>query len=309
MKWLHSLNPRLDDTIIVAGDISTNLDILTESFQLLTTKFQHVFFAPGNHELWLTGSKRCNDYNSLCKFFEILNLCDKLGVHTSPAYVGNVLVMPLYSWYKGGDATGGLGHGSAELVKGFDSSCKWPLFIGRGSEDFQAFGSLQPQIAEMFADMNEQAITQLQQHQKSKQPPSFTITFSHFLPHKILYPGMTSLRHIMGCRKIAEQITQCAPNAHVFGHSHLNMDEMIDGIRYVQAALGHQSDHDSRKHLQDHKPTLLWDKSAKGSLADANAVHSETCTSPPQLIQTKNVHLVRPPQQVQESCCNHCLMM
>ena len=54
----------------------------------------------GNHELWLTGSRARNGENSLSKFFDILNLCDQLGVHTTAAYVGDVLVVPLFSWYK-----------------------------------------------------------------------------------------------------------------------------------------------------------------------------------------------------------------
>ena len=55
---------------------------------------------PGNHEPWLTGSRTRSGENSLSKFFDILNLCDQLGVHTTAAYVGDVLLVPLFSWYK-----------------------------------------------------------------------------------------------------------------------------------------------------------------------------------------------------------------
>ena len=165
---------------------------------------------------------------------------------------------------QGGD-TGGLGHGTSDPVKGFDSYCKWPVFVGRGAVGFKSHGSLQPQIAEFFADINQLALNKLGRT-TGQGPKPFTISFSHFLPHKELYPGMTQMRHIMGCEKIAHQISECAPDVHVFGHSHLNVDEMIDNTRFVQAALGHQSDHSVQSELESHTPTLLWAHNAKGSL-------------------------------------------
>ncbi|CAI7779699.1 unnamed protein product [Closterium sp. NIES-53] len=40
------------DVLILAGDVTDNLEVLSRTFQLLTSAFHHVFFIPGNHELW-----------------------------------------------------------------------------------------------------------------------------------------------------------------------------------------------------------------------------------------------------------------
>lgn len=58
------------------------------------------------------------------------------------------------------------------------------------------------------------------------------ITFSHFLPRSDLLALTTSkppaLIHVMGSSKIDEQLRELASDIHVFGHSHENVDTVID---------------------------------------------------------------------------------
>ena len=42
-----------DDALIVAGDVSDRLEIIRETLLLLRSKFRHLLFTPGNHELWV----------------------------------------------------------------------------------------------------------------------------------------------------------------------------------------------------------------------------------------------------------------
>jgi 3',5'-cyclic AMP phosphodiesterase CpdA len=46
------------DCLILAGDISDDQAILRTTFQLMRKKFQHVFFVPGNHDLWVRRKER-----------------------------------------------------------------------------------------------------------------------------------------------------------------------------------------------------------------------------------------------------------
>ncbi len=71
----------LQDTILLAGDVSDDLAILKRTFQLLKSLFKHVFFVPGNHDLWVR-KKECED--SLVKLKAILSLCKDVNVHTQP---------------------------------------------------------------------------------------------------------------------------------------------------------------------------------------------------------------------------------
>jgi metallophosphoesterase superfamily enzyme len=82
-----------NDGIIVAGDITHRLEVLEEFFVLLLGKFQDVFFVPGNHELWIFESDGAK--TSIEKFNLIIDLCTRLGVHTTPKKVRQIVTFIL----------------------------------------------------------------------------------------------------------------------------------------------------------------------------------------------------------------------
>ena len=53
-----SNNAYKDDVLILAGDISDDQAVLRNTFQLVVQKFAHVFFVPGNHDLWVRRKER-----------------------------------------------------------------------------------------------------------------------------------------------------------------------------------------------------------------------------------------------------------
>lgn len=52
-EWEHEIQVNSDctDILIVAGDISANLEIMKQTLQLLKNIFDHVIFVPGNNEV------------------------------------------------------------------------------------------------------------------------------------------------------------------------------------------------------------------------------------------------------------------
>ena len=46
----------------------------------------------------------------------------------------------------------------------------------------------------------------------------------------------------MGCKGLERDVRALAPRVHVFGHSHIDVDEVVGGTRFVQRAIGHPSD-------------------------------------------------------------------
>ena len=173
-------------------------------------------------------------------------MCDELGVHTTAAFVGRILIVPLFSWYKGGQA------GLAEdddpgMMKAFDMACQWPSYIAP-----EPRGSLQPEIADFFVALNEKVLATVERRDDTYA----VISMSHFIPYKELFPGMVAMRHVMGCNEIAAQVLKVGSDVHVFGHSHVNIDNVVCGTRFIQAALGHPTD---PSHTALHKPKLLWD--------------------------------------------------
>ena len=50
--------------------------------------------------------------------------------------------------------------------------------------------------------------------------------------HRVLDP-------VLGSTRLEEQLRRLAPDIHVYGHSHINRNVRIDGIRYINNALGY----------------------------------------------------------------------
>eukprot|EP00250_Pteridium_aquilinum_P016098 c22939_g1_i3 orf=100-801(-) len=86
------------DTLVVAGDVAEKLETFEVTMTLLKERFRHVFFVPGNHDLWCRGNIAEN-MHSLEKLRRLLEICYRLGVETEPKVVKGVGIVPLFSWY------------------------------------------------------------------------------------------------------------------------------------------------------------------------------------------------------------------
>ena len=233
MAFVHDLRPALEDTILVAGDLSQVFDQIEEALTAVVSKFKYVFFVPGNHDLWLTQDEFDDRKTSVHKFLRLIELCDRLGVHTEPAYINDgLLVVPLLSWYDPKFFSGSPG-----VMRSFDSSCVWPPWLQTANET-QEFEdrkgtSLDPAISEWFLKLNEPSISFVRSELDDATRPQIpvVITMSHFLPKPELFVGFKALGHVMGCRALDEQVRSIDARVHVFGHSHINIDANIEGVR------------------------------------------------------------------------------
>lgn len=85
LAWINSLPDVLaDDALVVAGDVCTELSALRGALTVLVSRFKHVFYIVGNHELWLTPQDTSDGLtDSLDKFAAILELVTAVGAHVS----------------------------------------------------------------------------------------------------------------------------------------------------------------------------------------------------------------------------------
>ncbi len=206
-----------DDVLIVAGDIASQINTITQTLTLLRSRFRDVFFIPGNHEFWVGNGQ----LTSVDKFLYILKLCESLGVQTRPARVDKVWIVPLFSWYSSDFSDDG--HAYADQLRAWMDfyACKWPKGIGH--------------IPEYFYKLN-------QPHIQTYDAP--VISYSHFVPRPDLLPPheylfFKALPQVAGSMLIEKQIRQLGSNVHVFGHTHIKRDIVFEGIRYVHNPLSY----------------------------------------------------------------------
>ncbi len=221
-----------DDVLLVAGDIASNIDTIQGTLSLLLSKFAAVFYVPGNHEFWVGNGH----ISSIDKFEGLLRLCETLGVHVRPAKVGSVWIVPLFSWYSPDFDDDGRQY-AAQLVAWTDFyACRWP----EGMTD----------MAEYFYDVNLPRI---------RQYDGPVISMSHFLPRPELLPPreylfFKALPQVAGSHLLERQIRQLHSHTHVYGHSHIRRDLLLDGIRYLHNPLSLPR----RYRLTDFPEKVIW---------------------------------------------------
>jgi hypothetical protein len=227
----------LNDVLILAGDVADRLETIGDSLSMLRAKFKRVFYVPGNHELWVRGGS----LDSLEKFERIIELCGQLEIDTRPARFEFCSVVPLLSWYQASFDVEAGGEESELERWGDFRFCKWPDRID--------------EVSDHFSRMNEP-------HIRHYDRP--VISFSHFLPRPELLPPKKNLRFkglpkVAGSTSVEDQIRRLNSTIHVFGHSHINYDCTIDGVRYVQNALAYPSE----RWYPRPAVKQIWDSSAQ----------------------------------------------
>lgn len=269
MAHLEALSAREfhRDALILAGDVTDDLDTLAEVLAGVRSKFAWVFFVPGNHELWV---RRSATRDSIQKFRKIVALCTALGVRTLPTKIpgvggeSGVWIVPLFSWYVKPE------EGSASLFvekNGDDAS-----LVMWADNHLTGWHGLRPgqQVADFFIEMNEVHI--------QRQFDAPVVSFSHFLPRQELMfaNGVPPTRRspqrlggrgaqfnfsrVAGSTRLEEQIRALGSSVHVYGHQHRNRDLIIDGIRYISNCLGYPHERDRGETSGDNPgPKLVWD--------------------------------------------------
>lgn len=250
------------DTLLLPGDLTSELDRLAQALASARAKFADVFFVPGNHELWLT----TDDFeDSLQKFHAILDLCAQLDVHTAPANVGatdgqpGVSVVPLFSWYakpeEGEDSLFGPKEGEHPSLDMWmdERVVRWP----------EALPAATPSA--FFLDLNEQRVA------RSYDRP--VVSFSHFLPRRDLIfrtpdeiaasPGIPD-RHpefnfsrVAGTSALDRQIRRLGSISHVYGHQHRNRYRHVDGVLYISHCMGYPGEQGSDESVG--APRVVWE--------------------------------------------------
>ncbi|CAK9164342.1 unnamed protein product [Ilex paraguariensis] len=260
MNWVKCLSTvrHKEDVLLVAGDVAETYKNFILTMSLLKDRFQHVFYVPGNHDLWCRWEKD-DELDSLEKLNRLLDACTRLEVQTKPMVIDGLGIIPLFSWYhesfdREKDITG-VRMLSLEMACKDFHACKWTGELSKADSS----------LASYFDAMNEKTQDRIDEIQRSKLL-QYTGEIS-FMPEQSLrwceqvywiseedwqelcpekrmlfYPNLPK---IIGSDFLEARIRSIhglegsASACHVFGHTHFCWDAVLDGIRYVQAPLAY----------------------------------------------------------------------
>ncbi|KAK2989513.1 hypothetical protein RJ640_005405 [Escallonia rubra] len=174
MTWVKSLSTtrHKKDVLLVAGDVAETCTKFVQTMSILKDRFEHVFYVPGNHDLWCRWEK--DDYpDSLEKLNKLLEACRRIGVETNPMVVDGLGIVPLFSWYhksfdREEDITG-VRIPSLEMACKDFHACKWPKELLKEDASLALY-------FDVMNNKNQDAINEIQQ------TCSQIISFSHFVP-------------------------------------------------------------------------------------------------------------------------------
>ncbi len=217
--WIASLScfDYRDDILIVAGDLTDNVQLLEKSLRQLADRFNKVLFVPGNHDLWVVRSKQRTSFE---KFDLIRRIASDIGIIMEPYHSGSLTVVPLLGWYDYSFGVPSVEHQERWMDY---RACLWPE------------GYNESEITRYFTEKNIQ-------HLDLKNET--LISFSHFLPRIDLMPAYIPhnkrmLYPILGSSILDRQVQRLKPNIHIYGHSHVNRKVRLDDISYINNAFGY----------------------------------------------------------------------
>jgi predicted phosphodiesterase len=239
LDWVMNLSQQdyRDDVLIVAGDLSDKLDRVEQCFRHLSACFKQVLYVPGNHDLWLGKN---DGGTSLDKFNTLMAMAEGYNILTKPYHADKLTIVPMFGWYD--FSFGPCCEYLQERWMDF-FMCRW----GEGFAHLPDYSTKEQAITDYFHSLNE---PYLGLHNET------VISFSHFMPRIDVMPDYIPAIHqklypILGSRQLDKQVRALGSSLHVYGHSHVNRHELIEGVSYINNAFGNPGEERiAKKRLQ-----------------------------------------------------------
>lgn len=231
-----------NDWLAVAGDVSHDIDHLTDFLALMRSRFAKVIWTPGNHDLW---SRNGDPLRGAHRYEALVERCRRIDVLTPedpyPQW-GDIVVAPLFILYDftlrpdGETEKEAMDRAIAARVvctdEHFLASVPYP--------DRQAWCAERLRITRARLD----AIP----------PDTRTVLIAHWPLHP---SPVRRLRHPefsiwCGTRATADWHVRYRAVASVYGHLHIPVTEEYDGVRHIEASLGYPRERAARTRPVDY---------------------------------------------------------
>ncbi len=229
-----------DDWLAVAGDIAHGMDDIVAFLALMRSRFAHVLFTPGNHDLWSRGDGEARGearYRHLveqCRSLDVLTPEDDYPMWPDPA--GPIAIAPLFVFYdytlrpEGATKAEAMAAAYAAGVVCTDEIRLPP----------DPYPSREAWCADRLAYTTDR-LDALPDHIR-------TVLIAHWPLHpgpvsRLRYPEFSLW---CGTRHTADWHRRYRAVAAIHGHLHIPLTEEIDGVRHEEVSLGYPRERAAR---------------------------------------------------------------
>ncbi|MEU9002150.1 metallophosphoesterase [Streptomyces sp. NPDC048551] len=234
---VESLRPRSEgDWLIVAGDVAEKYADVSWALTLLSSRFEKVIWAPGNHELW-THPEDPVDLRGEERYLHLVELCRGLGISTPedpyPVWHGEggpATVAPLFLLYDYSFRVPGARTKEESLRLAHDAGIVC-------TDEFH----LHPDPYPTRDDWCRARVAATERRLAALDPSVRTVLVNHFpltrLPTRVLrYPLFAQW---CGTELTADWHVRFRAAAVVYGHLHIPRVTSEDGVRFEEVSVGY----------------------------------------------------------------------
>lgn len=234
---LQDLPAFTHDWLILGGDICSSPRHLHDALDVLCTRFAHIVWVPGNHELWVDAGDPFD--SSVAKYEELVNICRRFGVSTPeddyPVWKGPGgahRIVPLHLLYDYSFRPGSVAE---------ESAVDWAVESGVLCRDeYQIDPAPYGSKAEWCRARIEYSWRRLQACTDDLP----LVMVNHFPLRYDLVRTMRIPRFSIWCgtRDTEEWHREFGARVVISGHLHMRSTDYRDGVRFEEVSLGYPRD-------------------------------------------------------------------
>lgn len=224
-----------DDWLLIPGDCGEYIDVVTDVLAELAGRFKRVVWAPGNHELWnhprdplqLRGNERYDELVKRCRSLGVVTPEDSYPLWECES--GHVQVVPTFLLYDYSFHPPGMTSEEAYARAQAAHHMLTDEFI------------LDPYPYATREEWCRERVALTEGRLRALPPGRPIVIVNHYPLHRHPTSRLFS-QHIAlwcGSSRTEQWHREFAIDTVVYGHLHIPMSEMIEGVRYEEVSLGY----------------------------------------------------------------------
>ena len=233
-KALETIEPHLDDWLMVAGDVGESPIHLEQCFDVLQPKFKKLIWVPGNHELYTLPKDPCTLVGEE-RYLHYVEICRKRNVITpEDPYIPwpedpSILLVPLFLFYDYSFAPDGMNPITAK---------SWALEDGLICNDENY---IQPTPHKSFEAWCHERLRYSKARLDEISPHQRLVLINHY-PLRgdlVFIPRVPRFRIWCGTQATENWHLDYPVEVAVSGHLHVRSTQWRDGVRFEEVSLGY----------------------------------------------------------------------